>query len=711
MKKAFSLLLIFSLFVGLGSTFAQSKTYKKALEVYQSARYFEAADLLKAAYQEENSRQVKTEINFQLGECYRNMGNYIEAESYYSRGITMRYPEPIIYYYLAQMLKAQGKYDEAINEYNNFRVQSPSDRRADAGIESCNIAKQWQDMRSRYLTENMTAINSKWNDFNPAITKRTGGQMVFTSSREESMGKEIDGWTGESFTDIFYTEQDRKSLRDKSLTPVWSTPTPLSESINSDANEGGLTMNAKANTMYFSVCEDKKDRSLGCSIYKSRKQGPNWAIKELLDIAGDSVLICQPTLSLDEKTIYFVSDMEGGYGGSDLYSAAYDRRKRGFANPVNMGPEINSEGNEMYPHLAKDGKMYFASNGHVGMGGLDIFYSENRDGVWLKPQNMMPPINSSADDLSLIWEDEKCQTGFFASDREDGMGGDDIYRVYTKAFEITITGIVSDAKTGAVIQQTEVTLTGSNGKSFIEYTNALGVYEFSPKRIQEGVNYSLSFKKEGYLNKSVSTTTVGIPLTAYEEIEEGYAYTINLSKEIDPIRKPIDLPTIEFDLASADLRLDAKDALDFLLETLDDNPEIVIELRAHTDYRGTDASNLDLSQRRAESCVEYLLGKGVDSLRMVAKGMGETEPYVLEKPVAPFKASDVMTQTFIDQLKTNDHKEMAHQMNRRVDFKVLSTDYKPFGKGFNQVQDTEIQDSSIIVPSEVKLQENEGKDN
>lgn len=703
MKKAYSLLWILGLFVGLNSVFAQSKTYKKALEDYQSARYFEAADLLKAAYQEENSKQVKTEINFRLGECYRNMGNYVEAESYYSRGITMRYPEPIIYYYLAEMLKAQGKYDEAINEYNNFRAQSPSDRRADAGIESCNIAKQWQVMRSRYLIENMTSVNSKWNDWNPAITKRTGGQMVFTSTREESMGKDIDGWTGESFSDIFYSEQDRKSLRDKTLTPVWSTPVPLSENVNSDANEGGLTMNHRVNTMYFSVCDGKKDRSIGCSIYKSRKQGPNWAVKELLDIAGDSVLICQPTLALDEKTIYFVSDMDGGYGGSDLYYATYDRKKRGFANPVNMGSEINSEGNEMYPHLAIDGKLYFSSNGHAGMGGLDIYSSENRDGVWLKPKNMMPPINSSADDLSLIWEDEASQTGFFASDRDGGLGGDDIYRVYTKAFEITITGIVSDAKTGGVVQQTEVTLTGSNGKNYTKYTDAMGVYEFNPKLIQEGVNYSIRFKKEGYLNKSVSTTTVGIPLTAYEEIGEGYAYTINLSKEIDPIRKPIDLPTIEFDLASAELRLDSKDALDMLLETLNDNPEIVIELRAHTDYRGTDASNLDLSQRRAESCVEYLLSKGVNSLRMVAKGMGETDPYVLEKAVPLFKANDVMTMAFIDQLKTNDHKEMAHQMNRRVDFKVLSTDYKPFGQGFAPPQ------GSNVLPSEGDDQE-EGKD-
>ncbi|MFC2176608.1 OmpA family protein, partial [Bacteroidota bacterium] len=559
-------------------------------------------------------------------------------------------------------IKANGKFEEAIAEYEKYAELEPEDPRGKSGAESCALAQKWIDNPSRYVVENEVQLNGAYMDFAPAYSADDHKTIYFTSSRNNAAGNEIDGWTGQGFTDLFEATIDNKGK--------WSSPQPLSNAINSQFNEGASVMDSEYKTMIFTRCGLEKKKKMGCELYSSKKEGSSWSEPELLPFfqvaeGDDSTVVTSghPAISADGKTLIFASDAEGGKGGRDLWKSKFNEEKKRWDTPTNV-EELNTPGDEMYPFIHNDGTLYFSSNGHTGMGGLDIFMAEAQGETWGNISNMRFPINSAGDDFAIIFEKEQ-EKGYFTSNRENGKGSDDIYSFLLPALKFTLSGVVSDFKTKKLVKGATVSIVGTDGSSMETTTDGKGKYFFD---LSPATSYVITAgKKDYYLNKTGKTTTVG-----FEEDKD-----LVHDFELDPIDRIIDLPNIFYDLGKWDLRPESKVSLDGLIETLNDNPTIVIELGSHTDTRASDSYNLNLSQKRAQSVVDYLIDNDIDQERLVAKGYGETTPKVLDAAVGEFKVNSVINDSFINRLATDELKEEAHQLNRRTEFKVLRNDFVP----------------------------------
>lgn len=658
--------LVVAIIAGLFSINASAQ--KDHLEVANSAfeaqEYYKAITLFKKAYSKEKDKSNKADIIFKTAESYRYVNDMKQAETWYRKAIKIKYPENKVQLHYANALKANGKFEDAIVEYEKYAELVPDDPRGKNGAEACALAQKWVDNPSRYVVENVVQLNGKQMDFAPSYASRNHKELYFTSSRDNASGSEVDGWTGQGFTDIFTATIDNKGK--------WSKPKPLPATINSVYNEGAAIMNNDFNQMIFTRCGVKKKVKMGCELYTSNKSGDSWTEPEVLPFfkkaqEDDStqVTVGHPALSADGNVLVFASDAEGGKGGRDLWKSTFDQEKKRWSAPVNLA-SVNTPGDEMYPFIHADGTLYFASNGHIGMGGLDIFMAEAQGDDWGNVTNMRSPINSSSDDFAIIFEKEQ-EKGYFTSNREDGKGSDDIYSFLLPALKFTLGGTVSDYKTKQAVGNATVSIVGTDGSSLETTTDAKGKYSFD---LAPATSYVITAgKKDFYLNKTGKTTTVG-----FEEDKD-----LVHDFELDPINRVIDLPNIFYDLGKWDLRPESKIALDGLIETLNDNPTIIIELGSHTDTRGSDAANLALSQKRAQSVVDYLIDNDIAGERLVAKGYGETTPKVLDSQVGEFAKGSVINDAFIAKLAGDALKEEAHQLNRRTEFKVLRNDYVPKG--------------------------------
>ena len=438
----------------------------------------------------------------------------------------------------------------------------------------------------------------------------------------------------------------------------------MTEPINTDGNEGSVYVNKRGTTMYLTQCRVEKKKNLGCGIYVSQRKGRTWGATQLIQVKVDSsTTIGHPALSEDESILIFSSDLIGGYGGKDLWVSVKEKRNI-WSDPINLGPLVNTPGDEMFPFIANDGVIYFASNGHVGMGGFDIYKtSQDEYDAYTLPVNLKFPVNSTGDDFGMIIE-KNGERGYFTSNRSGGRGGDDIYQFELPALKLSVQGIVTDSKTGAILTGTRVELVGSNGVTNEVMTDNTGKYSF---KLEPLVSYEIIANKTGYLTKIVRETTEGI------ELSKNFIVDLN----VDPIKKEIILPLIKYDFNKFDLRPESLIDLDRLAEGLLDNPNVVVELKSHTDFVGSDAQNNKLSQQRADACVSYLISKGIDPERLVSKGMGEKEPFVIEEEDGRFKVGDVLTKTYIKKILFKKNRKIAHQYNRRTSFKVISEDYVP----------------------------------
>jgi peptidoglycan-associated lipoprotein len=369
--------------------------------------------------------------------------------------------------------------------------------------------------------------------------------------------------------------------------------------------------------------------------------------------------------------LFFSSDLANGQGGKDLWVAIRKSAGEQFGKPLNLGPNINTPGDEMFPFLRNDTTLYFSSNGHPGMGGLDLFRSTLVNGQWGPPINMQYPMNSAGDDFSIVFNPEE-DKGFFTSNRRGGRGSDDIYSFVNPPVLFTIQGIVKDDNTLQVVPGAVIKMVGSDGTSIEAKTDTRGIYSFNKAQVKPRTTYELLCVKDNYFNKKARETTVGL--------ETSKDFTIDFT--IEPIPdKPVVLPDILYDLAKWDLKPQYQDSLQGLIKTLDENETIIVELASHTDSRGSDESNDVLSQKRAESVVNYLIDRGIDPERLVAKGYGERVPRRLAKDVTKdgfsFTTGTLLTTTYIDSLASKPQQEAAHALNRRTEFRVLSKDYVP----------------------------------
>jgi peptidoglycan-associated lipoprotein len=651
------LLLLMIFIVALPEATAQKRKADKAYAAFNAGEYYDAIDLFKDAYSKTKkaNKNYRTELIFMIGECYRLVNDPKNSETWYKLAVKSSYSKPEAQFWLAESLKKNGKYPQAIDEFKKYKQIAPSDSRADQEIRSCELAVEWMRNPEAYKVEELKEIDSKESDFSPAYGRDDFGLIYFTSSRDEAAGNKTHGATGQAFTDIFESRIDKKSK--------WSTPVPV-DGINSEFEEGTPSFSSDYKELFFTRCEAGKREKKGCVIMSSRKTGDTWSEPKNTGILPDSVVAAHPSISPDGTELYFVSDISGGSGKKDIWKVT--RTGGGaWSKPVNLGPDINTPGDELFPYIRVDGTLYFASDGQIGMGGLDIFRARPQpDGSWTI-QNLKPPINSFADDFGIAFEGEN-ERGIFSSTRK-GKNNDELYVFELPPLKFNITGLVKDEKTGSAITSSLIELIASDANNLQSETGAGGDFKFA---LRADVDYIIVASKKGYLKGKDKETTKG------QEKSRDFMVTILLT----PIDNPIELPNILYDFGKWDLRPESMVSLDKLVETLNDNSNVTIELMSHTDSRDTEAYNQDLSQKRAQVVVQYLIEKGIEAERLSPKGYGESAPKTVDKIIGaqnPFlKEGTVLSEQVINSLATDEQKEIAHQINRRTEFRVLRIDYE-----------------------------------
>lgn len=652
-------ILLFSflaLLISSSDGFGQKKKLQKADEAFEAGEYFDAIDLYKDAYAAIREKPLKTKVVFQIAECYRYTNAPAKAELWYKKAVGQDYPDPVSVLHYAESLKKNDKYEDAITEYKIYMDLVPDDPRGKEGITSCELALQWMENSIGYEVLDMKYFNSRDRDFSPAFVRDDYKAIYLTSSRDNAAGNKTHGATGQSFADIFESKLDRKGK--------WSVPVNLDEKINTEFEEGTPSLTGDYNTMYFTRCEVSKRKKLGCKIMVSTRTPEGWERAQPLDILSDSLVVAHPAVSKDGLTLLFVSDTKGGSGLNDIWKVERSGPTSDWGEPENLGPVINTEGNELFPYLHMDGSIYFSSDRHMGMGGLDIFKATPIEGGGWNIENMRYPINSSADDFGIIFEDES-ERGYFSSTRK-GRGNDDIFAFILPPLKFNIKGVVVDRRTEAVIPMSKVKLIGSDGITIENETGDDGSFRFL---LKPNTDYIFLASKPGYLNTKGRETTKG------QEKSKDFRMTLELAA----IDKPIELPNIFYDFGKYDLRPESMVALDRLVEVLNDNPNITIELGSHTDIRDTEEFNFQLSQQRAQAVINYLISKDIATDRLRAKGYGESQPKIMDGKTAklyPFlEDGNVLNEAFINALSSREEQEIAHQLNRRTEMKVLRTDY------------------------------------
>jgi peptidoglycan-associated lipoprotein len=654
--KLNSLTLVLLCLLCSASVFSQKK-YAKAESLFNAGEYRMALEQYREAFDVVKDKEVKTTILFRIAECYRITNDPKKAEVWYKKVVDKNYNNPLAYLYYAEVMRMNGKYADAKEMYTKYKDMVPDDLRAANGITSCDMAQEWNEKPLGYLVENMKFMNSRSNDYCPAYASADYMQVVFTSSRESATGTAIHGATGQKYSDLFWTKQDKKEK--------WSDPVPLDIKINTEGEEGAPSFNRNFTLMYFSACKQSKNKNLGCQIYTATHNGDEWGTSEPLDLGmADSVVVAHPAISPDELTLYFVSDMPGGIGQTDIWMITRASKTDKWGDPVNLGPEINTAGTEKFPYIHADGTLYFSSNGHPGLGGLDIFKAKQVGGHW-KVENMRVPINSSSDDFGICFQDKE-EKGFFTSTRDKRE--DDIYSFVLPPLKFYATINIKDEKTKKSIAGAVVKAIGSDGTTQETPMSSDGTVKLM---LKPSTDYVFVIASKGYLIGKDKVTTKGV------DKSQEFTSTIFMASTA----KPIELPNIFYDFGKWDLRPESMISLDKLVETLNDNPTITIELSSHTDSRGNDKANMELSQKRAQSVVTYLIEKGIAADRLVAKGYGKTRPREVDESIAAqysyLPLGTVLSEGYVAAIAQTEQQEVAHQLNRRTEFKVLRNDYIP----------------------------------
>ena len=671
MMKAFQMKLILCLtavfYLSVLGT-SQKNFAKEADNAFMNESFYSAIELYKKAEVKEKKPAEKARINFQIADCYRMMVEPAQAQTFYKRSVMLKYDKehPELYIYLADVLKEQGDYKSAEENYNNFLAIDPNSVLAKEGAESCKKAIEWTDEPTKHFIQNEIQINTDHYDYSSAWGDKKHETIIFSSSREGSTGEAVDMRTGESYMDLWSSTRDNKGK--------WGEPMPLPLTINTEDNEGASVLNKKGDQMFFTRCPREKKTNIGCDIFTAKKQGDGWKKAELLVLkpdGADSLSCGHPTIDMTGTLMIFASDLPGGFGGKDLWYTEFNKRDKVWGEPTNLGATINTSGDEMFPHLTDKKVLYFSSTGHPGMGGLDIFKAENSgDKVWENIENLRYPLNSAEHDFGIIFErgsDER--RGFFTSNRDGGKGKDDLYSFNLPDILFSLVVYVTNKEDNEPVAGVTVSLKGDDGSEVVRTTDAEGklVFEEEGKKrfILKETSYNLEVSKDEYLAATNTISTKG------EEKSKRFLEEVFLQPVVNEVGEAIviDFPEVQYAYDKWDLlvdeRINSQDSLDYLFNTLTQNPNIVIELQAHTDCRGSSRYNKDLSQKRAQSCVDYLISKGIPADRMVPVGYGESTP-----------RADGLECKSIDKMGTKEEQEAAHQRNRRTQFRVLSSDYK-----------------------------------
>lgn len=678
MKKINILLALFLMFSFATNAQKKEKEYeykntKNAEKSFNEGKYSDAIMLFDKAYPKAKSSKEKGFITYHIGVSYQYIGNNKKAKDYFERALRFKYErtEPDIYLRLAQMQMQDGQYKQAKRNYEMALKKNPNDEVAKKGVKAANNVNEILANPTKHKVQAVKELNSEYYDWSISQFDKRGEVYIFSSTRKASTGSINDVVVNEEYTDLYTTRADRNGN--------FGEPTSVGENVNTKDHEASAVMYNNSNSMFFTRCKKEKNTVSGCQIYTTDKKGKSWKEPVLIKIT-DSLGFSHGHPATDRKGrfIVFSSDMPGGRGGKDLWIVEYNKRTKEWGKPKNLGPEINTAADEKFPTISNDGTLYFSSNGLPGVGGLDIFKAQRigTKNEWEKPKNMGVPINSSKDDHGIIFGRGGTNSGYFSSSRLGKNEIDqksDIFKFDLPECALTIKGRVRDQETKEPLAGATVTLTGSDGSTATIKTDSEGNFEFGKRGtgryIKKDVNYTLEFEHQTeekfWLRKKSKRSTVGdyCNETFYEDIELLCARGC----------KPIVMPEVQYVFAKATLLINDKvnsgDSLLFLYNVMIDNPTIRVQLEAHTDCRGSDAANQDLSQRRAQTCVDYLISKGIDRSRLVARGFGESQP----RTIVENGKELTLTCDFVTGLKTSNPAlfEKYHQLNRRTTFSVI----------------------------------------
>lgn len=658
MKAHFTIYVLFLLIV---SSLYSCKSAKlsDAEEKQRIGEYYEAAAIYRKVYTKTSpkKRDLRGYIAYRMAECNRLINNTAKATSAYMNAIRYDYPDSTVYLRMGQMLQKTGRYPEAIKNYDIYMENDPSNLLAINGIQGCELAPGWKKNPTRYEVRRMDKFNSRRGEFSPMLAGDKYDQLYFASSRSKDKDAKVSAITGQNNNNLFLVKQDEKG--------AWLAPVELEDEVNTEYDEGTPSFSPDGNTMYYTYCAQDPEGPRTAEIYISTRSSAKWGKGTRATIVKDSVTaLGHPSISPDGKYLYFVSDAVGGFGDKDIFRARVAGND--FGPMENLGEEINTPGDEMFPYVRDSVTLYFASNGHPGMGGLDLFKAtQDSTGKW-NVENLGAPINSMADDFGITFAGKE-ERGFFCSNRNDARGYDHIYSFERPTITIFIEGIVNDVDEYP-IEDATVRIVGKDGLNVKVPVKKDGTYRVE---LERDIRYVMMASARGYLNQNYELHT------GPEEKNETYIVDFFLS----PISKPVVIDNIFYDFDKATLRPESKKALDEMIKMLNDNPNVTIELGAHTDRKGTDQYNERLAQRRAQSVVDYLIAGGIEAARLEAKGYGESVPKTINKKMAKqfdfLKEGDVLTEEFILALPP-EQQEIADQINRRTEFKVLRTNYNLF---------------------------------
>lgn len=630
-------------------------------EQYERGEFYDASKTYRKVYNKLTKKEERAQrgvVAFKMGLCFDKLNQSATASAAFQNAIRYGYPDSIAFLYLGKSFQSEGKYTAAIDAYQKF-IDSGSAQTKPAeknfainGIAGCRLAIAQKGQRSRYVVKNAKLFNSRRSDYAPMYYDKSFDRLYFTTTSEKSTGTKHSEITGLKNGDIWVASKNELG--------VWQKPEIVEGELNTELDEGIVSFSPDGSTMYLTKARREPNASTAVEIYTSSRSDAQWSAPVKFEITADTISSYgHPAVSPDGTWLYFSSDMPGGSGGKDLWRINLKERQGTLEN---LGEFINTEGDEVFPYVREDSLIYFASNGHPGYGGLDIFRARKTpSGGWLV-ENMGQPINSSGDDFGITFGEG--ESGFFSSNRGDRKGYDHIYSFELPELKILISGWVLD-KDEEPVPNAIIKIVGNDGSSQKEVARNDGSFRFPLKR---GVSYVMLAGAKGYLNGKQEFTA--------DDAEEDAEYNVDFI--LASINKPVVIENIFYDYDKATLRPESKDALDEMAQIMQDNPNITIEMASHTDRHGSDAYNINLSQRRAQSVIDYLISVGIAEDRLQAQGYGKSRPKVVTKKInreyPQFEEGTELTPEYIETLSDED-KDAADQINRRTEFQVLSIDY------------------------------------
>ena len=667
-------LVFFCLFVVGITSCSISSQVKRADKKYAIGEYYQAAEKYKEVYRRINSKDkaMRAHVAFNQGECYRILNNS-KAQSAYKNAIRYHYPDSIVYLHYAQVLHYQGKYKDAIKQYDIYLEAHPNDYVASAGKYACLKTEEWKKQPSRYKISPAKEFNAKRSsNFSPMFIGEDTDAIIFTSNRQEQKSNNKTKIRTSSVTGMptfnLYTARKNAAgkwedieLCEGLYKETESEDEEGTQKQTTTAELGAACLTADGKTMYFTYSKPVNGQDLGAKIYVSQRASGEWGEAQEVKLFKDSsITVGHPTLCATGDTMYFVSDAPGGFGGKDIYMAISNGSE--WDDIRNMGPTINTSDDELFPYIRKDGRLYFSSKGHPSYGGLDLFYATPKDTTW-EVFNMGTPFNSTGDDFGITFAGES-ENGFFSSNRGQKKGYDLIYSFILPQLEFLVEGTITD-NNGDHLSEATLRLVGNDGTNVKTQIHRDGTYRL---KLQKETRYAMLVTARGYLNMKHIFTTEGL----------ADSHTYQQDFALSPISKPVKMGNIFFKFGSWELTPNSEDGLNALVKLLNDNPNITIEMAAHTDMIGNNSANQELSHKRAQSVVNYLIKNGIEKERLTPVGYGEEKPVVVDEQLHkqyPYLPKDqILDEAFINTLPA-DKQEVCNSLNRRTEFRVLKTTY------------------------------------